>query len=82
MAGEDFVYDPNTYTFFGFMGISAAVMFCNLGSAFGTAKAGCGIAHVGVFRTDLIYKSLIPVVMAGILGIYGLIIAVILQSRV
>merc|ERR1719498_1447182 len=33
-------YDPNQYTFFGFMGITAALVFCNLGSAYGTARAG------------------------------------------
>merc|ERR1719272_574247 len=75
-------YDPNQYTFFGFMGITSALVFCNLGSAYGTAKAGVGIASIGVLKSELIYKSLIPVVMAGILGIYGLIIAVILQGRV
>ena len=52
-----------------------------MGSAYGTARAGVGIASVGQFNSDLVYKSLIPVVMAGILGIYGLIIAVILQGR-
>ena len=63
------------------MGITAALVFCNMGSAYGTARAGVGISHVGISRIDLVYKSLIPVVMAGILGIYGLIIAVILQGR-
>jgi V-type H+-transporting ATPase proteolipid subunit len=52
-----------------------------MGSAYGTARAGVGIAAIGITRADLVYKSLIPVVMAGILGIYGLIIAVIIQGR-
>ena len=52
-----------------------------MGAAYGTAYAGKGIAYVGVHRQDLVYKSLIPVVMAGILGIYGLIIAVILINK-
>ena len=76
------VYDPNQYTFFGFMGVTAALVFCNLGSAYGTAKAGVGIASVGVLKSELIFKSLIPIIMAGILGIYGLIVCVILQSRI
>jgi V-type H+-transporting ATPase 16kDa proteolipid subunit len=33
---------------------------------------------MGVLKPDLIMKSVIPVVMAGILGIYGMIVAVIL----
>jgi len=76
------VYDPNQYTFFGFMGITAALVFCNLGSAYGCAKAGVGVAFVGVLKSELVYKSLLPVIMAGILGIYGLIIAIILQGKV
>jgi len=77
-----YLYDPNQYTFFGFMGITGALVFCNLGAAYGTAKAGVGIASVGVLRQDLIFKSLIPIIMAGILGIYGLIVSIILQARV
>ena len=63
------------------MGITAALIFCNLGASYGTAKAGVGIASVGVLKNELIFKSLIPVIMAGILSIYGLIIAVILQGQ-
>ena len=36
---------------------------------------------MGVLKPDLIMKSVIPVVMAGILGIYGMIVAVILLGR-
>ena len=63
------------------MGITAALVFCNLGAAYGTAKCGVGIASVGVLKQELIIKSLIGVIMAGILSIYGLIVAVILQGR-
>lgn len=50
----------------------------DLGSAYGTAKSGVGICSMGVLKPDLILKSVVPVIMAGILGIYGLIIGVIL----
>jgi V-type H+-transporting ATPase proteolipid subunit len=36
---------------------------------------------MGVLRPELIFKSLIPIIMAGILGIYGLIVSVILQGK-
>lgn len=36
---------------------------------------------MGVLKPDLIMKSVIPVVMAGILGIYGMIVGVILQGK-
>lgn len=37
---------------------------------------------MGVMKPDLVMKSIIPVVMAGVLGIYGLIIAVIIGNAV
>ena len=55
--------------------------FKDLGAAYGTAKSGVGISSMGVLKPDLIIKSVIPVVMAGILGIYGMIVAVILYQR-
>ena len=73
--------DPNCY-FFGYMGIASALVFANLGAAFGTAKSGVGICSMGVLKPDKIIKSVIPVIMAGILGIYGLIVAVILNQRI
>jgi V-type H+-transporting ATPase proteolipid subunit len=64
------------------MGIASAIIFANLGSAYGTAKTGVGICSMGVLRPELIFKSVIPVVMAGILGIYGLIVGVILNQNI
>jgi len=59
------------------MGIASSLVFANLGSAYGIAKSGVGIASLSVIDSSKIFKSLIPLIMAGILGIYGLIIAVI-----
>jgi len=53
----------------------------DIGAAYGTAKSGTGISLMGVMKPDLIMKSIIPVVMAGILGIYGMIVAVILVQK-
>ena len=69
------VCDPSS-AFFGFMGLSSAIIFANLGAAYGTAKSGVGIMSMGVMRPDMVMRSIIPVVMAGVLGIYGLITAV------
>lgn len=52
-----------------------------MGAAYGTAKSGIGISTMGVLRPDMIMKSIVPIVMAGILGIYGLIIAVIMIQK-
>jgi V-type H+-transporting ATPase proteolipid subunit len=36
---------------------------------------------MGVLKPELIMKSVVPVVMAGILGIYGMIVAVIIVQK-
>merc|ERR1719213_1280351 len=74
--------DPVAYTFFGWIGCAAALVLANVGAAYGTAKSGIGIGSMSVTRPNLVYKSLISVVMAGILGIYGLIVSVILSGKV
>ena len=74
--------DRIQWCFFGWMGVAIAVVFSNVGAAYGTAKAGVGIGSMAVTKPSMVYKSLVPVVMAGILGIYGLIVSVILIGRV
>jgi len=63
------------------MGIAAALVFANLGSAYGTAKSGVGIVSVAVLKPDLLFRSIIPVVMAGVLGMYGMIIAILMKQN-
>ena len=69
-------------TFWGYMGIASALCFANIGAAYGTAKSGVGILNMGISKPEAIIKSVIPVIMAGILGIYGLIVAVILKQNI
>ncbi|KAJ0407712.1 hypothetical protein P43SY_009050 [Pythium insidiosum] len=38
---------PTSASFFGFMGVASALVFANLGAAYGTAKSGVGIASMG-----------------------------------
>jgi len=68
--------------FFGFMGAAIALVFSCMGAAYGTAKSGVGVASMGVMRPELVMKSIVPVVMAGVLGIYGLVIAVIISTGI
>ena len=75
-------FDIGFYTFFGWMGVSLALTLANMGTAYGTAKSGMGIASMSVTRPHLAFKSLVPIIMAGILSIYGLIISVLLSQRV
>lgn len=37
---------------------------------------------MGVMRPDLIMKSVVPVVMAGIIGIYGLVVAALITDGI
>jgi len=66
----------------GFLGAAAALVLSNIGAAWGTGRAGMALSATGVTRPDLTFKNIIPVVMAGVLGIYGLIIAVIIGTSV
>ncbi|KAI9265012.1 V-type proton ATPase proteolipid subunit [Phascolomyces articulosus] len=68
-------YCPVYAPFFGTMGCTAAIVFSCLGAAYGTAKSGVGLSAMGVLRPDLLIKCIIPVVMAGILGIYGVVVS-------
>merc|ERR1712164_27925 len=73
---------PASAPFFGFMGCAAALVFACLGAAYGTAKSGVGVANMGVMHADMVMKSIIPIIMAGVLGIYGLIVAVLIGSGI
>ncbi|KAL8655004.1 MAG: hypothetical protein Q9210_001166 [Variospora velana] len=80
--------------FFGAMGCTSAIVFTCFGAAYGTAKSGVGISAMGVLRPDLIVKSnytlshhfyplrphIVPVIMAGIIGIYGLVVSVLISD--
>merc|ERR1712121_349330 len=74
---------PENYSpFFGVMGAASAMIFSAMGAAYGTAKSGTGIAAMSVMRPELIMKSIIPVVMAGIIAIYGLVVSVIIGVNI
>lgn len=64
------------------MGVVSGLVFANLGASYGTAKSAVGIASLGVIDSSKVIKSLIPIIMAGILGIYGLIVAVLLNIQI
>jgi len=73
--------DDSPY-FFAYMGIASALVFANLGASYGTAKSGVGIASLGVIDASKVFRALIPIIMAGILGIYGIIVAVLLNGQI
>ncbi|KRG06576.1 V-type proton ATPase 16 kDa proteolipid subunit [Drosophila mojavensis] len=71
---------PIYASFFCVMGVTAAIVFTTLGAAYGTAKSCLGIASMSIKHPELIMKAIIPVVMAGIIAIYGLVVAVLLAG--
>ena len=46
---------------FGFLGAAFALIFSNLGAAYGTGKSGMGISALGVGKPELVMKSIVPV---------------------
>jgi V-type H+-transporting ATPase proteolipid subunit len=71
---------PPFAPFFGFAGVASAMIFSTVGAALGTSKSGIGIAGLGTFRPELIMKSLIPVVISGIIAVYGLVVSVLIAG--
>mmetsp|Transcript_20110 Transcript_20110/g.42191 ORF Transcript_20110/g.42191 Transcript_20110/m.42191 type:complete len:211 (-) Transcript_20110:370-1002(-) len=66
----------------GYMGVAAGAVLSNWGSAWGTWKAGVSLLNTGIRHPGSVMKNVIPIVMAGVIGIYGLIIAVILAGNI
>jgi V-type H+-transporting ATPase proteolipid subunit len=51
----EYVYEECTTAncpqyFFGYLGVASALIFANLGAAYGSAKAGVGICSMGVLK--------------------------------
>lgn len=80
-------YCPSYASYFGFLGAASALVFGNMGAAYGTWKSAIGMAAMAKLpkarvQNEMVIKSMLPVIMAGVCGIYGLIIAVIISNSV
>jgi len=73
-------YCPVYAPLFGALGCTSAIVFTCFGAAYGTAKAGTGLSAMGVLRPDLVMKAIVPIVMAGIIAIYGLVVSVLISA--
>jgi len=67
---------------FGYMGAASCMILANFGSAWGTWRAGVGVCRMGISYPKGVIKNIVPIVMAGVLGIYGLIVAVIITQAI
>jgi len=73
---------PSYAPIFGFIGVASCATLSNFGSAWGTWKAGQGLCAMGTIYPAGVLKNLVPIVMAGVLGIYGLIVSVLLAQSI
>jgi len=74
--------DPNCPPYssiYSYIGIAIALAFTAIGSGYGTAKSSIGLFKVCVEHPEQIYRGLMPIIMAGIVGIYGLVAAIIIS---
>lgn len=56
------------------------MILSTIGAAYGTAKSGVGISGLATFKPELVMKSLIPIIMSGILAVYGLVVSVLIAG--
>jgi len=73
---------PSYSPFFGTFGIALAMCLTNLGSAYGIAKSSIGISSLGVMKPEVVMKGILPVIFAGIIPIYGIIISIMVVSSI
>eukprot|EP00588_Corethron_pennatum_P014901 CAMPEP_0194279156 /NCGR_PEP_ID=MMETSP0169-20130528/13485_1 /TAXON_ID=218684 /ORGANISM="Corethron pennatum, Strain L29A3" /LENGTH=195 /DNA_ID=CAMNT_0039023529 /DNA_START=141 /DNA_END=728 /DNA_ORIENTATION=+ len=73
---------PSWAPILGYLGSAFCIIFANWGAAWGTWKSGIGICSMGVNHPGGIVKNLVAVVMAGVLGIYGLIVSIIINGGI
>jgi len=76
------IHCPSWAVSVGYLGVTAATVLSCGGSAWGTWKSGVGLIHTGIRHPNSVMKNVIPVVMAGVIGIYGLIVSVILGQNI
>eukprot|EP00996_Jenningsia_fusiforme_P000222 NODE_1179_length_1659_cov_32.971429_g1046_i0.p1 GENE.NODE_1179_length_1659_cov_32.971429_g1046_i0~~NODE_1179_length_1659_cov_32.971429_g1046_i0.p1 ORF type:complete len:486 (+),score=53.99 NODE_1179_length_1659_cov_32.971429_g1046_i0:65-1522(+) len=63
---------------FGALGVSAATGFSIFGAAYGIARAGTGVCHLGLTRPERMLRGTTPVVLAELLAIYGFVSSLII----
>jgi V-type H+-transporting ATPase 16kDa proteolipid subunit len=59
-----------------------SVLSADVGAALGTGRAGVGIMQSGIKSPELVWRNLIPIVMAGVNGIYGLITSIVILGSI
>jgi len=65
----------------GYSGIFFSITLSIIGGGIGSYKAFKGIAHLSLSKPSMIMKNMIPIIMAGVIAIYGLILSVIITGK-
>ncbi|GKT25848.1 putative multi-domain containing protein [Aduncisulcus paluster] len=81
ITNDDSLCEPTAY-FFGYFGIAIAMSLSSLGSAFGIGKSGVGAVAASLMSPRQIVKLSLPVILAGVLGIFGLITSIIIMVKI
>lgn len=71
---------PNYAPLIGALGAASCIALTALGSAYGTFKAGAAVCAVGVTHPELIMRAILPIIMAGVVGLFGLIVTAIMSG--
>ena len=66
----------------GFLGAALCLILSNWGAAVGTWKSGIGLCKMGIDHPGGIIKNLLATIMAGVLGIFGLIVSIIIGGSI
>ena len=57
------------------------VFTVGFGAAYGTSKAGVAVMATSILRPDRMIQNTLPVLMAGIIAIYGLVAGIIITDN-
>jgi len=68
----------NSGAIYGFAGATSCLILSCLGAAYGTSQAGVGLCRGASRNPSITIKGIIPVAMAGVRGIYGLVLSIII----
>jgi ATP synthase proteolipid subunit len=77
----DYFSEHDQQYMMGYMGVVSALIFSSLGASYAMYKAASAIMALGIVKPEMIMKSSIPIVMAQVLGIYGIIMAIIIGQN-
>jgi len=81
-AAPDMTQEGMDASFWGLSGMALSMALSGMGAAYGTAKSGLGLMYTGQIRPEIVWRNMIPVIMAGVNAIYGLIVAVLINTQI